>query len=207
MELDHVYHIDFRSSYASRICEAYPEFKPMYTEIFAMRKDNNGKYKHILTNSIGAWQSPYCVDYKSGYLTSMYQFANLSKTAINGTRAKIIDMIGKLRAAKCTPLLTNTDGIWYYSKHGPYHDENEGDELCNWHNDHVDCKFLMISEGAYQYVENGVCHSVVRGLCSLDAAKPDRTEWEFGDILHLGDFFTYKFDDEKGVIKTNGESI
>ena len=202
--LCNVYHMDFRSSYASRICEAYPELKPMYTDIFNHRKENNGYYKHVLTNSIGCWQSPYCVDWYSGYKVAPYQFANLSRIAINGTRAKIIEMISKLKRKGMIPLLTNTDGIWYYSEDGAYHDKDEGSELGKWENDHVDCQFLMTSEGRYQYVEDGVCHTVVRGLCDLDAVEPDRDKWQFGDIRKINQMFTYRFDQDKGVYKTNG---
>lgn len=60
----------------------------------------------------------------------------------------------------------------------------------------------MTGPGSYQYVENGICESVVRGLCNLDAVEPDRTKWQFGDILRLQQVFTYKFNEEKGVYKT-----
>ena len=62
----------------------------------------------------------------------------------------------------------------------------------------------MTGPGAYQYVENGKCHTVVRGLCNLDAIEPDREKWNFGDILNIKNMFTYRFDEEKGVIKSNG---
>lgn len=200
--VDNVYHMDFKSSYASRICEKYEELKPMYEEIYSLRKDNNGYYKHVLTNSIGCWQSAYCVDYNTRHTISPYQFTSLSKIAINGTRKKVENMIAKLEQAEMVPLLTNTDGIWYYSDHGAYHDEDEGAQLGNWENDHVNCKFLMTGPGSYQYIENGVCESVVRGLCNLDAAEPDRAKWQFGDILNLKQVFTYRFNEEKGVYKT-----
>ena len=109
--IDNVYHMDFKSSYASRICEAYPELKSMYDEIYSLRKENNGYYKHVLTNSIGCWQSQYCVDYNTRHTISPYQFTNLSKIAINGTRTKVEEMIAKLENADMTPLLSNTDGI------------------------------------------------------------------------------------------------
>lgn len=201
--LSNVYHMDFRSSYASRICEAYPELKPMYEDIFNHRKENNGYYKHVLTNSIGCWQSAYCVDWFTKHKVAPYQFAELSKIAINGTRAKIEEMIIKLKKENMVPLLTNTDGIWYYSDHGAYHDKDEGPELGKWENDHVNCIFLMTSEGRYQYLEDGICHTVVRGLCNLDAAEPDRDKWQFGDIQKINQMFTYRFDEEKGVYKTH----
>lgn len=202
--LSNVYHMDFKSSYASRIVEAYPELKEMYDEIYKFRKEDNDYYKHVLTNSIGCWQSPYCVDYETRHKTNPYQFAKLSKVAINGTRAKVEDKLYSLKKRGFVPLLTNTDGIWYYSNHGPYHDKEEGDQLGQWQNDHVDCEFVMTGPGAYQYVENGKCHTVVRGLCNLDAVEPDREKWKFGDILNIKNMFTYRFDEEKGVIKTNG---
>lgn len=202
--LVHVYHMDFKSSYASRICEAYPELKPMYEVIYKKRKEDNDLYKHVLTNSIGCWQSPYCVDYETRHKTKPFQFAKLSRIAINGTRAKIEDKLYSLKKRGFVPLLTNTDGIWYYSNHGPYHDREEGSELGQWENDHVDCEFLMTGPGSYQYVENGVCHTVVRGLCNLDAIEPDRTKWKFGDILNIKEMFTYRFVERVGVVKTHG---
>lgn len=197
------YHIDFKSSYASRICEAYPELKPMYQSLFDKRKDDDGYFKHVLTNSIGAFQSKFCVDYFSKRNIAPYQFAGLSKVAINGTRSKIIKMIAKLRGRGMVPLLTNTDGIWYYSEKGPYHGQGEGNNLGDWQNDHQNCDFLMLSAGKYQYVENGVCHSVVRGLCDLDSKEPDRSKWKFGDIKLCGSLHTFIFDEEQGVVKTN----
>jgi hypothetical protein len=196
-----VYHLDFKSSYASRIVEEYPELREMYEDIYNHRKENNGYYKHILTNSIGAFQSQYCVDYKTRFKTTPYVFSKLSKVAINGTRAKIEYMIEKLKKANCVPLLTNTDGIWYWSDSGPYHDRNEGEHLGQWENDHKDCDFLMISKGAYQYVEDGVCHTVVRGLCKLDLEEPNRDKWLFGDILKIDNIFGYNFDEERGVYR------
>ena len=74
--------------------------------------------------------------------------------------------------------------------------------LGQWENDHVNCRFLMTGPGSYQYVENGKCESIVRGLCNLDAAEPNREKWNFGDILKLKQVFTYKFNEEKGVYKT-----
>lgn len=201
-KLTNVYHIDFKSSYASRICEKFPELTPMYTEIFNLRKENNGYYKHVLTNSIGCWQSEYCVDYDTRRNIAPYQFTNLSKIAVNGTRDKIEKMIAKLKNAGFIPLLSNTDGIWYQGNGEPYHDEDEGTSLGNWENDHVNCEFLMTGPGSYQYVENGICTSVVRGICNLDAAEPDRTKWQFGDILNLENIYTYRFSEEKGVYKT-----
>ena len=201
-KLKHVYHLDLNSAYASCICEEYPELKPMYDHIYSLRHENDGKYKKVLTNSIGCWQSEYCTDYISRHKAVKYQFAKLSKIAINGTRNKILNLLDKLRAKGCMPILTNTDGIWYVSYNGPYHDKNEGVNLGEWKTDHKDCDFLMTSTGSYQYVENGKCKTVVRGKTALDFTKPNRDDWEFGDILNIDGILVYKFDNEKGVYST-----
>lgn len=198
----HVHHIDFHSSYASRIAESYPELKPMLEEIYRLRKENNGLYKHVLTNAIGCFQSKFCVDYYSRHKVAPFQFAEFSKIAINGTRKCVDDIIVKLKKKGYVPILSNTDGVWYYSHDGTlYSDINKGPGLCQWEHDHVDCEFLMTSVGCYQFVENGVCQTVLRGLSNLDVEEPDRTKWEFGYILNVNKMLAWKFDVEKGVIK------
>lgn len=197
---NHMYHLDLNSSYASRIVEAYPELRQVYEELYHKRKDNDGKYKHVLTNSIGCFQSPYCPDWSCRRKSKPYSFANLSKIAINGTRKKILDIKNKLINKGMLPILTNTDGIWYYSSKGPYHDKEEGTNLCQWKNDHIDCKFLMVSRGAYQYIENGVCKTILRGSTNLDKVK-ERDDWEFGDIVNATKILNYEFDEEKGVVQ------
>lgn len=193
-----VHHIDLNSSYASRIIEVYPELKQMYEELYAKRKIKNDYYKHVLTNSIGCFQSEFCIDPKNKRKTKPYALANLAKIAVNGTRQKIIELLEKLKASRRVPLLTNTDGIWYYGN--IYHDENEGYALGQWKHDHTNCLFLMMGAGAYQYVENGVCSTVVRGISNLDAIQPNRDKWAFGCIKNLNNIVTYVLDEEKGVI-------
>lgn len=198
--LRHCYHLDFHSSYASRIVEAIPELREVYEELYYQRKENNDLFKHVLTNSIGCFQSPYCPDYKDRRKSNPYMFAELSKIAVNGTRRKVEEYIEKLNNAGMIPLLTNTDGIWYYSNKGPFHDEDEGEGLCKWCNDHLDCDLLIASVGAYQYLENGVCHTVVRGTTTLDQIK-SRTDWEFGDIYKINGKQYFYFDEEKGIVE------
>lgn len=197
---EHMYHLDLNSSYASRIVETYPELREVYDELYQKRKDNDGKYKHVLTNSIGCFQSPYCPDWNCRRKSKPYQFAKLSKIAVNGTKKKVLEYKQKLLKNKKIPILINTDGIWYYSSNGPYHDKDEGTNLCQWKNDHNDCKFLMTSAGSYQYIENGVVHTVLRGTSNLDKIK-QREDWEFGDIQRLNGRAYYFFDEEKGIVE------
>ena len=197
-----VFHLDLKSSYASQIVKAYPELYDLYDYMYQQRKLRNEYYKHVLTNSIGCFQSVYCPDVLLPRHSRPYQFAKLAKTAVNGTRAEIEKYITLLKEKGFIPLLTNTDGIWYYSSTGePYHDENEGSELGNWETDHKNCLFLMASVGAYQYVEDGICHTVVRGKCNLDSIEPDRSKWNFGAIMKIKDIVAYTFDEREGVVE------
>lgn len=198
--LHNVHHLDLNSAYASKIVEAYPELKDMYTDIYSKRKENNGYYKHVLTNSIGCWQSEYCVDYNVRHKAKPYMFSNLSKIAINGTRQQIEKLLKELQKHGRTPVLTNTDGIWYYGE--VYHSKEEGLGLGQWKNDHTNCTLLVKSKGAYQYLEDGICHSVVRGTSNLDMLH-EREDWAFGEIMSQDlKVEKYKFDKEQGVIKT-----
>ena len=200
--ISNVFHLDLKSSYASQIVKAYPELYTLYNYMYQQRKFKNEFYKHVLTNSIGCFQSSYCPDILIPRHSRPYQLTKLALVAVNGTVYEVEKYIQRLRAAKFVPILTNTDGIWYYSPTGkPYHDENEGVELGCWENDHQYCKFLFTSVGSYQYIEDGITYSVVRGKCNLDAIEPDRTKWKFGDIKTLKEVCVYTFDKEKGVIE------
>lgn len=193
-----VHHLDLNSSYASRIIEAHPELKPLYESMYDRRHENNDYYKHVLTNSIGCWQSEYCPDASNAGKLAPYQFANMSKIAVNETRHLIEKYIVELQRSGRKVLLTNTDGIWYQGQ--LFHDENEGSCLCQWKNDHKNCKFIMKSKGAYQFIEDNVCHTVVRGTTLLDKEK-SREEWKFGEIFDQVLMEYYAFDEEKGVVK------
>lgn len=197
-----VHHLDLNSSYASRIIEVYPELAPLYEEMYRERHNKDNYYKHVLTNHIGCWQSVHCPDVNDSKRIAPYQFANLARIAVDGTRTMIETYVEVLKKSGRNVLLTNTDGIWYQGE--IYHDENEGNELCQWKNDHINCTLIMKSKGAYQYIEDGVCHTVVRGTTNLDKEK-ERDDWEFGDIFKDVKMDCYAFDDNEGVIKDEQE--
>ncbi len=200
---ENVHHLDLISSYASRIAEAYPELKPIFEFAFNKRHDKDNYYKHVLTNAIGCFQSKFCPKYRDATHIAPYQFAGLAKVAIDGTRKLIEKYVMILRRAGRIVLATNTDGIWYQGE--IYHDENEGEKLGQWRHDHLNCKFLLKSKGAYQYVENGICYSVVRGRTNLDTIH-DRAEWQFGDILKENIVLkNYSWDNEIGVVESYGK--
>lgn len=198
-----VHHLDLNSSYASRIVEEYPELKPLYEKMYNMRNENDGYYKHVLTNSIGCMQSEYCPSVFNAGSIAPYQFTKLSVVAVNNTRKLIEHYIDVLTKAGRKVLLTNTDGIWYQGD--IFTDENNHTNLGGWKTDHKNCKFLMKSKGAYQFIEDNICHTVVRGTTLLDKEKP-REDWKFGEIFNQVVMEYYTFDEEKGVVK-NGKTI
>lgn len=198
-EFEHCYHLDLNSSYASRISEKYPKLKPMYEWLYNNRKANNDLFKHVLTNSVGAMQSEYCIDINNNEKYSLYQLSTFAKIAVNGTNDKIAELCFKLVREGFKPLLINTDGIWYTGKGKAYHDEDEGTSLGQWKNDHKDVKLYIKSAGSYQYIENGKVHTVYRGTCSLDKIKPDRDTWEWREIDNYKGI-TFEFNKDRGIV-------
>lgn len=196
-EFDNCHHIDFNSSYASRIVEKYRELRPMYEYLYEHRKDDDGYYKHCLTNSIGKMQSKSCVDIESGFRTCPYQLSEFAKIAVNGTNDKIYEYLMLLEMSGRKPLLINTDGIWYQGD--IYHDKYEGQNLCQWKNDHKNCKLYIKSSGAYQYIEDGKITSVVRGHTLLDNIKP-RDQWQWREIDSYQAICTYEYEKGTGVV-------
>ena len=204
-EFEHCYHIDANSSYFSRICEEWPEFKDLGQYLYNNRKEKDGYYKSVMTNSIGAMQSKYCLDISNKYLNTHepYQLAKISKVAINKTNEFITYYIDQLFRNGFEPLLINTDGIWYRSrdkKDRSFTDEREGTQLGQWKHDHKNVKLYIKSAGAYQYIEDGKCKTVLRGICNLDYIKPDRDTWEWREIENES-IFKLKFVEGKGFIR------
>lgn len=198
-EFENVHHIDLNSSYMSGIAQAYPVLKPAIQEIFDRRKDIevNKLYKAVLNCSYGYFQSKYC-----NIGGHKFALAHLSKAAREFNDNYINDLIDRLKSTGRVVLMVNTDGIWYYGE--VFHDADEGTGLGQWKNDHVNCKFRMKSDGAYEYIEDGQYCPVVRGSTRLDKIL-DRKEWQWGDIFKYDASIinTYGFDKKtRQIIKT-----
>lgn len=202
---NNVHHLDLNSAYASQVVKAYPELRPVYEDLYNNRHNEDDLYKHVLTNSIGSFQSETCVDPSDRRRAKPYCFAHFSKIAINGTRSVIEYYIDKLRKAGRVPLLSNTDGIWYQGE--LYHDKYEGDGLGQWKTDHKNCILYIKSTGAYQFLEDGKCNTVVRGITPYDAIQPDREKWEWLVLKDINQIATFKFNKEKGIMEKLYEEI
>lgn len=165
------HHLDFHSSFPSGLVNTHSEFKEVIEELYNGRKVNP-EYKYILNSTIGYMQSVDCCGAK---------WAHFSKDAINDNNKRIRDLAEKLKINGNKILAFNTDGIWYTGN--VYHDENEGKNLCQWENDHINCIIRFKSRGSYEYIdEDGNYNPVVRGRTLLDEIK-SRDEWEWGDIF------------------------
>lgn len=186
--LYNVHHLDYHSSYATGLCNTHPEFKPIIEILYNGRKEHS-EYKDVLNMTIGMMQS-----IKNG---RQAEWAHLSRDAIADNNRRIIELYNKLLLSGRKIVGFNTDGIWYQGE--LYHDENEGNNIGQWANDHIDCVFRSKSSGAYEFIENGVYYPVIRGSTKLDDIKP-RNEWQWGDIYKEG-IILYEFDEKEGFIK------
>lgn len=197
-ELESVHHIDFHSSYASGLALTHPEFAPIIEKLYAERKTKSF-YKDVLNCTIGYMQSIS----KCGA-----RWAHLSRDAIANNNTRVLALAIQLRNSGRTIIGYNTDGIWYqgdiyHDPRGPFGDE--GDGIGKWSNDHVNCKFRAKSDGAYEFIENGVYKPLIRGLTKLDQIKP-RSEWEWGDIYRANAaVIMYRLDPKKGIVPIEEE--
>lgn len=187
--LTNVHHIDFHNSYPAGLVNNHPEFRPIIEPMYKLRKSNEN-YKNILNYSIGCMQSK-----KNPWKA---QWAHLAKEAIEDNNHRIDVLALELQMSGRKILGFNTDGIWYQGK--IYHGEGEGDNLGEWHNDHINCLFRSKSKGCYEYIENGEYHPVVRGNTRLDKIL-DRSQWKWGDIYdEEAEIINYKFKEGEGLV-------
>lgn len=162
-ELANVHHIDRHSAWPASLCEAHPEFYEYFHGLYEKKEAFEGPseenvYKWYLNYAIGAMQS---LKFRG------YRYPRLARDAINGNNRWMEMMTKRLERNKFTVIAYNTDGIFYADFRNPnrlYHDELEGDDMGQWCHDHHFEKIRFKSAGAYEYIENGKYHAVVRGI-------------------------------------------
>lgn len=198
--LTNMNHIDFNSAWPYGCAKDFPVLKPAYQYFYDHRKDKdkNGdltkfaiKCKAILNETNGFFQSDVvgC------------KFAHIAKAGIVTCNKLVEDMAQKLRDSGRQPILYNTDGIWYQGE--VYHDENEGTEMGQYKNDHVNCTFRWASKGVYEFIEDGKYTPKLRGRTMLDKVKP-RDQWQWGDIYQDGKtrkVIVFEFNENKGLVE------
>lgn len=189
--LTDVHHIDFHNSYPAGLANTHPEFRPVVEYFYNKRKEDES-CKFVLNCTIGYMQS--LKNYREA------EWAHLSRDAIADNNRRVTELATILELTGRNIIGFNTDGIWYQGE--IYHGEDEGPGLGQWHNDHVNCIFRSKSNGAYEFIEDGKYHAVVRGTSTYDVINPDRTEWSWGDI-YKANILTFRFDEGVGIIYEN----
>ena len=187
---DDVNHIDFRNSYPAGLINSYPEFRGPIEWMYEHRKEDDGKWKLVLNASIGYMQSISCCK---------ACWAHLSAAAIKDNNDRVRELANRLKESGRVVICYNTDGIWYAGD--KYKGPGEGDKIGQWHHDHLNCVFRAKSEGAYEFIEDGIYTPIVRGYTRKDKMGIDRSNWKWGDI-YLEDCEPVKFvfDRSEGVI-------
>lgn len=180
------HHLDINSAFNAGMMKAFPVLEPAIRHIYNKRKENP-RYKDILNMTQGFMQSSFV----------KYKFSHISKEGYVFTNNYIDALVAELQATGRKVLATNTDGVWYQGE--IFHNRDEGKDIGQWKNDHVNCKLRFKSKGSYEFVENGNYKPVVRGETTYERLVP-REEWDWGDIF-LGSVLEYRFDMEKGVVQ------
>lgn len=196
IEIEGAHHIDFHSAYPGALKETHPEFAPVIDDLYAQRKTDE-TMKAVLNLTIGFMQSQWCGEYIDGKKFA-YAHADLARDAINRAREKLEGVTNRLRDSGRLIIAHNTDGVWYAGD--VYHGEGEGPDCGQWSNDHLDCKIRFKTKGAYEYIENGKYHAVVRGRTALDLQKP-RDTWGWGDIYESGSSLAYGWENGRIITK------
>lgn len=180
---ENVHHIDLNSAYNAGMMLAFPALEPGIRYMYNLRKEHK-EYKNVLNMTQGIMQSKY----------QQYRFAHISKSGYEYTNNTIEKLSKELMANGRRVLAYNTDGIWYQGD--IYHNENEGTDIGQWKNDHINCKIRWKSPGAYEYIENGIYKPVLRGQTTYELQVP-REEWVWGDIYKGGEI-AYEFIEKEG---------
>lgn len=192
---ENCHHLDFKSSYMSGLIKHYPIFEEPVKEIFNLKekykKENDPKkgqlYKDILNMTYGFMQSKMI----------NFKYAHLSRVMLADNNERIREMSKRLALSGRRVLAYNTDGIWYQGN--IYHDKDEGQNLLQWENDHINCTLRFKSDGAYEFIEDGKYHPVIRGKTTYERIVP-REQWVFGDI-YKGTEVKFNFVEGIGVVK------
>ena len=192
--IDNVHHIDFHNSYPAGLANTHPEFRPVIEYFYEQRKVDPIN-KAVLNYTIGQMQS-----LKKDFGA---KFAHLAKDAITDSHNRVYGVAMNIQLSGRKVIGFNTDGVWYQGD--TYHGPGEGPLLGQWENDHTNCRFRAKSSGCYEFIENGKYHPVARGTLPLDAIKPDRETWEWGDI-YKGEQLRFALDENNKFYLITGDN-
>lgn len=168
LTLENCFHVDLNTAYMAGIAKAFPALEAPIREIYDKKNNVDRKYKAILNYTYGYMQSKYVG----------YRFSHMSKEAHLYTH-RMLDYVSNLIEENgCVIIGYNTDGVWAQGDPSFIKDSRE---LGEFRVDHKNCRLRFKSSGAYEYIEDGEYHPVIRGKTKLDKALP-RSSWKWGDI-------------------------
>lgn len=186
-------HIDIHNSYPSGMAEFIPEWRPAIERLYYGRKEHP-ENKAILNLTCGYFQS-----LKDNRIKA--KLAHISRYAIARNNQKIDAMVEWLKANDRIPVLINTDGIWFIGAPTNLSSKLLGE----FEEDHKNCTLRIKSSGAYEYIEDGKYHPVLRGRTKLDRIKP-RDMWQWGDIYQEdAQPIMLTFNKNKGIVEVEDE--
>lgn len=177
---DIIVHFDLNSAYPAAVKEAIPESAAYWDNLYELKQQGDELAKKRLNYPIGASYSLNIRGYRCPMIR-YYAVTGCNRHLIN--LASVVNIFGKV-------LLFNTDGFWAILNRKDINKivamanqrgETFGEGLGQWKIDHNVDKFRIKSRGAYEYVEEGKYHPVIRGRSVLDRIKP-REDWQWGDI-------------------------
>ena len=143
-----------------------------------MEKVKSGEIpKEEAVSAIGYMASDYC-----RYKGAKMALAKLRYMVLTQVCYRILGYAEDIERQGGKILNFRTDSIkfrWKYVQLGPKL-TGEGDL---WDYEFKHCKYVQYSTGAYEYIDNdGKHHVVLNGICKLDAIKPDRSTWAWGEM-------------------------
>ena len=166
-KIQHVNHMDMVCAWGSGFAKAFPEFETIIKEM-------EQKDKILPSVFLGYCQSEYCD----------YAFSHFAKAGIEFCNKKMQEYTEQLEAQDFEIIGYNTDGIWYVDKLEQgrlFHNDEEGNGLGQWRNDHVDCELCAYGDGQYWFREDGKFNVRARGYYYYEQEKP-REEWDEKDF-------------------------
>lgn len=193
---DNVHCIDLTAAYPSAWVKLFPEWLPAVKRLTEKKnKYEKGTKEYDLAKSGPITANGYMgsVQYFGAKLAQVYNYS------ISYTNQRLAEMEQFLIEHDCMPLRKATDAIWFV---GDYHCLDgilKDKELGEWHLDHKNCTYRSVSDGIYEYIEDGKYHIVRKGLSTYDLLVP-REQQQWGDA-YKGTEYKLIFDEEKGICK------
>ena len=171
----YIIHLDLNSAYPAGIAATTPELSDFFINEYKKKKNGDNSAKALLNYGIGAMQS---------LKLTGFRYPELSRRAIEWTRLQLEEMTKNIYKVDSDAQIIayNTDGLWVKlsSKIALLILQeimSFGSELGQWKVDHEVEKLRFKSAGAYEYIEKGEYHAVVRGI-----PKTISKDFKWGDI-------------------------